>query len=63
MSWNIFTPQDFQTSHWAGGVTTQLAIAPKGPPLQAGVLKCPKGSEQRGREQTSEVKDIREQMA
>ena len=30
MSWNIFTPQDFQTSHWAGGVTTQLAIGPQG---------------------------------
>ena len=30
MSWNIFTPQDFQTSHWAGGITTQLAIGPQG---------------------------------
>ena len=26
----VFTPQDFQTSHWAGGVTTQLAIGPQG---------------------------------
>lgn len=30
MSWNIFTPQDFETSRWAGGVTTQLAIGPQG---------------------------------
>lgn len=30
MSWNVFTPKDFETSPWAGGVTTQLAIGPQG---------------------------------
>ena len=30
MAWQILTAKDFETSRWAGGITTQLAIGPAG---------------------------------